>query len=275
VRKTLGCLAAALVLASAAPAPAQNIKPAVDEKPAVQDQQAGRVYRIEIFNGPVRSVHYVAPGASPSEELALRELARAGNEIELVDQLQALRMQYVIDEQALEARRRAVQSVLYGQAIQSSSFGAYAMGAAYGPGYYSYPYYGAGAVAPYFQYGSSVSVLQNAALGVGDEGCIKGALAPVLARQASPEYAVQAYQAYNASLSNAVALLNRGRAPGVPAVGPEIIKPRVATVTLKGGEKIEGRLLREDPEWVVVDTGMEEVRVRPSEVVRITFKNPK
>jgi hypothetical protein len=41
------------------------------------------------------------------------------------------------------------------------------------------------------------------------------------------------------------------------------------TVYLKGGEKVEGRLVHDDADWIAVETDKATVNVRRSEVTRV------
>src|SRR5436309_545657 len=85
-------------------APAQEIKPAVQEtvKPAVAERPRTGVFRMEIQSGPNRTVHYFSESGSPGELSALRDLERSENELSYVDNLQALRRQYITNEQGLD-----------------------------------------------------------------------------------------------------------------------------------------------------------------------------
>ena len=51
-------------------------------------------------------------------------------------------------------------------------------------------------------------------------------------------------------------------------VRPVAAEPPV-TVYLKGGEKVEGRLVRDDADWIAVETDKATVNVRRSEVMRV------
>src|SRR4051812_10024596 len=82
---------------------------AQDVRPAAATADRGP-HRMEIWNGPIRTVHYFPSGNSPGEALSLRELARAENEADNLDDLQALRRQYLAGERILEARRQRTQS---------------------------------------------------------------------------------------------------------------------------------------------------------------------
>ena len=58
------------------------------------------------------------------------------------------------------------------------------------------------------------------------------------------------------------------------AFGPNA-PPRNGTVLLKGGEKIEGRIVYEDADWIVVQTAAGDERVRMGDVTRVTTKTEK
>jgi hypothetical protein len=255
--------------------------------------KSGSPARIEIFNGPMRTVHYYSSGLSRSDRLLLRDMEQAENEIALADQLAALRQQYVRDEIILERARRQAQEQLYG-AVNSYATGVYPdqlwavdlnaalsfpgnpnlaafRGAAFPgilPNYAGFPgYFGLNNL-----YGGVGSL---AALGV-EEGRLKTELARTLATQATPEYTAMARKNYEmamerASRSDALARdLNLSKSPIRSA---EAEKPPVhVTVTMKGGAKIEGTLLKDEGDRVVVKTADGEMEIRRSETVTILKK---
>jgi hypothetical protein len=257
-------------LASAA-AGADPAKPAADAPPGV--------HKMVVLSGGSTAVHYFGQGLSPGEDAALRDLERAENEANQAADLQALRRQYVADEQLLQARRTAVQFGLYGRSITDTTASAFAFGG-YG-GYYGgyYPWYGYGYGsfgAPYGFVADSRTVNQSLANGVGDEGRIKEAMAQVVAAASTPEASTAAARAYTAAIGRAAesdnlrAALNLGGKGGVAAAAAEL-SPHVK-LTLKDGDKtVEGTLVSEDADWITVDTGnKEEVSVRKADVTRIT-----
>src|SRR5262249_11722930 len=235
---------------------------------AVKQEGPGGVHRMEIYNGPTRSIEYIYGGLSPSEESAVREMQRAANEALLADDLLALRRQYVSSERALEARRREVQTLVYGSASEASNtFPASSGGWGGWGGWGGYPFLSAypyGYYGPTFSSSFSGSSSYSLANGVGDEGVIKTAMARTIAAQATPEYASQA----NMALQNALARgsqsdtirtgLGMAKKEPVAAAGFETTMPGadvVVTRTLEGkNEKVEGKMVREDRDWLVVDT---------------------
>jgi hypothetical protein len=82
-----------------APAPAQEAKP--DASPPVR--------KMEIWNGPLRTVYYSLLEGSPHRQALYRILQWAENEVTIADQLQQLKLAYVGDERQLEAFRMAPQ----------------------------------------------------------------------------------------------------------------------------------------------------------------------
>jgi hypothetical protein len=254
-------------------------QPAV--KPAVQEPGPG-IHRMEIWNGPMRTVHYLyQPGLSPSEVGALGEMERAENEVALSDDLLRLRAQYVRNERVMEATRHAVQKLLYGYTSSTSD----SFSANYGGGGYGYPYWFGGAYGAYanpasrYNYGFgptssfagfSSSATNSLAYGMGDEGAIKTDMARTLAAQANPEYAAQAAQHLAYAVGRAGqyepirTALHLPKAEGGVGGGPiatagfETAKTG-ATLTVTRSvdgksEKIEGKLLREDADWMVLQT---------------------
>jgi hypothetical protein len=253
-------------------------------KPAVGDN--GAAHKMEVYQGPNRTVYYFA--GSPGEQSMLHDLQRAENEMAYLDDLQALRRQYVTSERTLEPQRLYVQEQLYGTSISYSRYDAlsgygygfgsgyaypYAYAYPYSYGSYGYPGFGGGSLGA-----SSNSVTRNLAYGMGDEGCLKNTLATAIAQQAlSPEYYQAVSRGYQAalgrvastpSLAKALHIDKKdiGEAAGPPDAQPP--KPGTSLVTTKTGDRIEGKLT-EDGDWYVIDTGKTETRVRKSEVIRI------
>jgi hypothetical protein len=114
--------ALALTVASGQQARAQAAKP------AAADQNTS-LKRMEIWNGPTRTVHFFSEGYSPGEESALRDLARAENDLAVADDIQTLRRLYLRNERILEQRRGQVNPLLYGY---SSEYAAASIAAASG-----------------------------------------------------------------------------------------------------------------------------------------------
>jgi hypothetical protein len=273
-----GLALALLLAASAANAQPNGVKP------AIKQEGPGGVHRMEIYNGPTRTVAYISSGLSPSEESAVREMQRADSEAALADDLLALRRQYVRNERSFETRRHAVQELLYGYAAEeSNTFTASSTGwfGGYG-GYGGYPYLSAypnGYLPATYSTGFSGSSTYSLAPGVGDEGVIKTAIARTLAAQATPEYASQA----NLALQNAVArgsqsdtirtAMGMTKKEPVAAAGFETTTTGadvVVTRTLEGkNEKVEGKMVREDKDWLVVDTKDGRRTIPKSQVVDI------
>jgi hypothetical protein len=275
---------ASLSLALLLAASAANAQPN-GVKPAVKQEGPGGVHRMEIFNGPTRTVEYIYSGLSPSEEGSVREMHRAENEALLADDLLALRRQYVRNERSFETRRHAVQELLYGYANEASNTFTASAGGWYG-GSGGYPYLSAYPyVSPYgylpatYSASFSGSTMNSLANGVGDEGVIKTAMAKTIAAQATPEYATQA----NMALQNAVARgsqsdtirtgLGMSKKEPVAAAGFETTMQGadvVVTRTLEGkNEKVEGKVVREDRDWLVVDTKDGRRTIPKSQVVDI------
>jgi hypothetical protein len=276
-------LAAGLVLSLAASSPllAQE-----KVKPAAQDQKS-ELHRMEILNGPHRSVHYFSRGFSPGETATLTDLERAENEVSLNNGLLGLRQQYITNERAMESRRHHVQNLLYGANVNLNRADASTQGFGFGGGAFGgYPLYGFrfGGYGPSFNtssYGAS-STNYSLANGMGDEGVIKNEIARSLGGMVSPGHAVQASQEYRLALSNAARSeglareLKLGKGEATPATySPPgslfgLSPGDKVTITTKGGEKIEGKLASDSPDWVVIDTPTEELTLRKSEITRVS-----
>jgi len=164
------------------------------EKPAGQAKQPAS-HRMEIYNGPYRTVHYFsASGSSQADQAKLNEIERTENAAALGDQVHGLLGQYLANERVLERRRFQVQNLYYGHSnvISQWLIGGQAMGAnpyAYDYYYpYNYGYYG-----PYYGYYGGGSgywpgtvTSMNGLAGATDGGLIKAELARALAAQVAP-----------------------------------------------------------------------------------------
>jgi hypothetical protein len=253
-------------------------------KPAADNE--ARVHRMEIWNGPVRSVSYFTQGYSPGEESALRDLGRAENELAIADDVQGLRRLYLRNERILEQRRGQVNPLLYGYSSEYAAglFPGYVAGSfGYGgfagfPSGYPYGVGGFGNIAGTFGYpgaGASLgSVANSLAFGVGSEGVIKDVLAQTLAPSAGPEAVTRAARAYDAAVARVAdsdrlrTALGWDKGP-IAAVGHERTVGGAITLTLKDGSTVEGTLAGEDGDWFTVDRAADEVSVRKADVTRI------
>lgn len=277
-------LTAAAVLLLASPAWAQKmVKPAKADLDRPPD-----VYRMEIYNGPMRTVHYVTPSyMSPGDSASLRELEKAENELALVDQFFNLRAQYAMNEQALEAKRRTMQELLYGYNRDESTsynYGASGPAVALGaggivggyPGMYGFlgngwggNWYGQGA--------ASSDTSHTLAVGVGmNEGAIKTAMAQNLMSPALSEGAALAYRNYKAALARIDDSPRLRDGMGLPeskvgAASPAGFDASADVIFLKDGSKIMGKIAKEDADWLTVETaGKRTEKVRMTEVTRIS-----
>jgi hypothetical protein len=279
-------LTAAAVLLLASPAWAQKMV-----KPAKGDLDRGPdVYRMEVYNGPMRTVHYVTPSyMSPSESASLRELERAENELALVDQMFNLRSQYALNEQALEAKRRTMQELLYGyNRDESSSYNIGASGPAftgYGgfggivggyPGMYGFAGSGWGGNW-YGQAAAAGNTSHSLAVGVGmNEGAIKTAMAQNLLSPALSDSAALAYRNYRGALARLDESPRLRDGMGLPelkggAASPAGFDANADVIYLKDGSKISGKIAKEEADWLTVETaGKRTEKVRTTEVTRIS-----
>ncbi len=250
-------------------------------------QNSGRrakVTQMEILNGTQRTVRYFGDNISPGEASTLREVERLENERSYLNNLQALKDQYVVSERLLETNRRLVQLQQYGVESTRTSYGT--VSAMSGFGGYGYPYmlgYGInnnGGVAALA--GESETVTRTLADGVGPEGQIKAAMAQVLAQQSTEEYASKVNRAYDLAMlraSTSPTLRAALTLPNTEAVQREQSRIRLASgesappatviVTLQDGEKIYGRKISEKGDFLVIDTANGSEEIRKSLVVRI------
>jgi len=242
-------------------------------KPA-DDKREGSIHRMTITVGPNRTVHYFAPGLSSGELSSLRNLERAENEASFAEDLGAVRREYVNSEMRLEPHRRNVQQDLYGVSTVNG-YSNFAGGSFFGPGAYpyavpyAYPFGYNGFTSGYFG-GYTGTVARSLAFGMGDEGVFKNEMVKTIAAQATPEYLTAVARRYDDALARVAAndRLAKGLGMTKSDVRPVAAEPPV-TVYLKGGEKIEGRMVRDDADWIAVETDKATVNVRRSEVTRV------
>jgi len=281
--RTVLTRAAGMILAGALASSVQ----AADVRPAAAPV-GPEVHKMVILNGPTYTAHYFSVGLSTSDQAALRDLESAENNADYAEDLQALRRQYVAEELTLAPHRAAVQQALYGESLNQSSNSEIAYGG-YDPGYgsnyypsylnagyggYGYGGYGYGYGVGSGFAGSSSSINQSLANGVGHEGALKTAMAPVIAGQANSDFATSAGRAYTAALNRAGESDAMRTALGMPKRGVVTagdVEPRHVILTLKAGagDKVDGSLVDEDADWITVATATDEVSVRKADVVRI------
>jgi hypothetical protein len=276
-----GVFVASLIAAAAtaqAPRPAPTLSYPIKSQAMVSPEAARPpvgVGQIEIYEGPRRTVEYVALNLSPGERGALRDLARSENESAYADNVLALKRQYVDSERVLEPYRRSIQQQLYGFSTESTYSGNVVSG--FGGGYgHSYPYafanpysngFGGGG---YFG-GASTTVSRSLANGVGYEGPIKAAMASQIASQATPEFAAATSRDAEVALARVASLERLAKGFGVTrgSVIPAATSPSHVILTLKSGEKLEGAMYGEDADWFRVDTPTGTVSVRKADVTRV------
>jgi hypothetical protein len=279
---SVGVLASGLFGASA-PAQAPRPKPDSPPLPVVlpasdRARLPAEVGQIEIYNGPRRTVQYVAPSLSAGEQASLRDLARAENEAAYANEALALKRSYVDSERLLEPYRRSIQQRLYGFS-SSSSFSGYASG-----GYGGYGAYGGYGYAPYaysnpysrgwggsFYGGETTDVSHSLANGMGDEGVMKQAMASQIASQATPDYAQGAGRAVDLAYARVASSDRLAKGFGLTRsnVVPAAAETTRMVLTLKGGEKLDGTLQGEDADWFRLETATGTVSVRKADVSRI------
>jgi hypothetical protein len=260
-----------------------------DDKPPPapkKDTTPPRAYRMEIYEGPNRTVHYF--GGAPADRSRLSDLEHTENELQYARDLEALKRQYVNSERILEPQRRYVQEQLYGTSISFGTFnylGGFGGGGwGYGRGGFAYPYaypypynYGGYGFPGFNGYlgGYSGFTTRSLAYGMGDEGKFKDAMVQVIAQQAAaPDYTLAAYRNYAAALHDAAASKELARDLNLASGEAGPARAAVA-LTLKGGDRVEGLKWREDGDWYVVEQpGSREVRIRKTEVTRIDLAKP-
>jgi hypothetical protein len=135
-------------------------------------------HHMEIYNGSTRTVYEFGPKGD-------MKVVFPGPG-DLADQVQALLRQYVVNERALEARRRTVQQLLYGYetTYPTSLYPATLYGGPYGWYYPLSGWYG-GWGWPYGGGGVGWTT-HSLAPGIGPEGAVKMELVRMLPRMLAP-----------------------------------------------------------------------------------------
>jgi hypothetical protein len=295
----LGAAAASACFADPAQKP-DPAKPAVlgapkeRERPAVTESEG--VHRMEIFEGPNRTVRYFGSGVSSSERTTLNELERAENEMDYLNKLLTLRRLYVNNELTLQPQRLYVQEQLYGTQISYGRAdwmggfgyapGGYGMGGAYpyvnayGPFTSSYYGYGGGS-GGYGGASASTNVVRSLANGMGDEGVLKNYISQVIAQQAvSPEYAAKVAQNYQTAQAKIAASPRLAQAFGlkkqdiVEAKGEGELERGPFTLMTKGGRKIDAERMGAKDDWYIYETATQRGQILKSEVTEIVGPKP-
>jgi hypothetical protein len=262
--------------------------------------QSGQVHKMEIYNGGSITVRYFGVGVSPVDRSSLRELEIAENETGFVQDVMALKRQYVRDEHSLEAQRTRLLRDLYSSAMIQNSptlYGPITTGFATFPSgnLFSVPYgaltgwggyFGAPLTGLYGGYGAyNVLGLAGSGLaggygpggGVGS-GAIKDAMAGTIANQATAEYAMTVDKLRDRALVRAgssptlrvaLRLPDRDKTPSAYRMAAAEDTAAVV-VTLKGGDRVLGTKMQETKDWFIITTlEGKKVRVRPAEVIRV------
>jgi hypothetical protein len=233
-----------------------------------------------VLNGDKRTVHYFAQGGSPSEQATLDSLARAENKLAMEDELQALKRQYIINEQFMEARRHQQQMALYGVSFETNTSRKHEVSGNWlgqtspigtpintpwfvGSGFFGFANaVGLNGSAGSGVYGNDIYTIktdakytQSLANGMGDEGAFKRDMVAAITKGGpsesdAPEQLKQARANF------------RFNAEGVPIgyVGPqperkepkkeEMKEPRRAKITLRNGKVESGDVVYQDDRWV-------------------------
>jgi len=264
---------------------------------AVQGQTSrtpprGKVHRMEIFSGGTQNVRYFGTALTPDESSTLRDLERLENESIYARNLIALKQQYVVSERLIEPQRRQTQIQLQGLELAQMNtplwlpYGYTGFYRGYGP-YAGYGYaggFGYGGYGPVVGSGAGLALNYGVGAGMAYDNTVKDSLSKVIAQQATPDYYASIERAYDRAALRATASATLRRDLDLPApadarrerdairtVSGESDRPNAPVVlTLKTGEKIGARRLKEDKEWVILeraDGGR--MRIRVSEVMRI------
>jgi hypothetical protein len=229
IRTTLTCatgvVCGLLLTGSLRAQPPGKPRPKPSGRPTAAKKQAdrpGAVRQVQLFEGARRTVRYFGENLSPSEMTMLRDMERLENEMAYTRDLGVLKRQYVYSERLVEPYRRLVQQYLYGLNTTQTTFSGVGAGGGLvfgvpartgvlGRG----PFGVAGPVGALFG-GQNLTVNRSLAYGVGDEGVLKNAMAPVITSQSSPEYAASVGRAYDQVVLRASATPRLAKAMRLP-----------------------------------------------------------
>jgi len=243
------------------------------------------VHKLTIDNAGHRTVVYtpLVP-MTPTERVALAEKQDAENEAAYATDLLRLKRQLVRNERILDDARSLVQWQAYTRApsLADPLLAASGLPPIAGVAYTGLPYYpyatstwGWGYPTSFYRtpvVPAAALVAQNYSCGIADDGAIKVALARTIASQATPEFSTEVrYKAEAAQNRLAAATKEEKGGAIVPAAGEVTPAVRQVVAHLRNGDKVEGTLVREDPEWVTIQSGKQEVRVRLSDVSRLVI----
>ncbi len=204
-----------------------GVKPAIKGEelpPPGQTQYTPEINTVEVYNGSVRTVRYVAPALSPKEMSLLKKLEDAENSLATAQNAASVNQQLLQNEKQIQNARTEALKHYYKSAAQ------YALGFRYLPyvpaplypayGYAGSPYrFGTTVFRPYsvprvnYPYASYyyrprgigfAAFMPNPVAGEVDTSIIKQAVAPALAKEASPENVQKAEQQLADARANAI-----------------------------------------------------------------------
>ncbi len=236
--------------------------------PHAQAQETrGRIHRTEIYNGPIRTVHYSAAGLSASDARSLRELERLENEASFQNEIAALKRAYLANERLLEPSRLLARQAIAGAEMTAAGY-------TYPPAYLA-GWSGLPGVPAAYGMPASYSLAYGLSGGFADAGIVKASLAQAIAAEASPAYAESLARARDLAAARAAGSPLLRPVAGVPRRGGDVrpvaaVEEGGVVLTLKGGETVRGTKMEESKGWVVLTLpGGRTLRIREGEVLRI------
>jgi hypothetical protein len=275
------------------------------EKPAAEENAKGNVevQRVDIFNGPVRMVHFYAKGMTGREKAALEDLQEAENDLARARLHREMPQSSASDGRSvvMNAVYPIVPPLYYGDLLPnylsnlnyalSDSQPIYPWALGYpsalaalpytGWGYYGFPnrvaylggYYGA--YAP-LQVAVTPQILNFGS----SEGTRPAADERASSKESTEMSVAQARKRRDAALARASRLDRLRTALNLPK--PEVMpaaeeRENVAkvTVTMKNGATHKGRLVEETKDQLTLETDRGEIQIRRSEVASVTKEKPK
>jgi hypothetical protein len=123
----------------------------------------------------------------------------------------------------------------------------------------------------------TVTTAQNLQMGMGDEGQIKTEVAKAMAAGYTPESSAAALRGLDAATARVASLpkLREGTGTGGEGGKVVLVDYPTLTVTTKDGKEIKGKMVREDADWLDLQTDTEELGIRKSDVNRTAKPLPK
>ncbi len=123
---------------------------------------------------------------------------------------------------------------------------------------------------------NTVTVSNSLQNGMGDDGVMKAEIAKAMAAQYTPESAAATARGVDFAVGRVASLPRVRKGLGMPEPG-NVAEAEFGeiTLTLKDNTTLKGKLVRDDPEWIYIQTEKEDVSVRKTDVTKTVRPRPK